>query len=386
MKLYIDLWNSRGLMPVVFAQLLARFPYGMMVLAVVMHVENSFNSYAIAGIALGADTVASAINGPIMGRLIGRFGIFKVVLPGALVAIAATLLMAFTPFAAWWVILLAAIIGFATPPIQTAARLVYPRLVKPELQSGIFALDATSQELIWILGPVIATFAAAQVSTVFALVLMAGIQAVGVALFLSNRDVLAVKPEQTKAKIGHVMKNRSVIVLVILGSALVASFSGLEIATVAVLDKTVAGIVIGIFSIGSILGGLLFGHRNKSKWALAVFFTFVFAGYTLAMINPSNPIWLSLCWLVGGLAVAPILGTVNNMISIATHDADTPEAYGWLNTGQLLGYAVAAVAVGFLIDQVAPAAGFWVAIGFSFIGLCVSLISVESLPKLPSAH
>jgi predicted MFS family arabinose efflux permease len=264
--------------------------------------------------------------------------------------------------------------------------LVYPKLVKPELQSGIFALDATSQELIWILGPVIATFAAAQVSTVFALVLMAGIQAVGVALFLSNKDVLAVKPEQTKAKIGHVMKNPSVIVLVILGSALVASFSGLEIATVAVLDKTVAGIVIGIFSIGSILGGLLFGHRNKSKWALAVFFTFVFAGYALAMVNPSNPIWLSLCWLVGGLAVAPILGTVNNMISVATHDADTPEAYGWLNTGQLLGYAVAAVAVGFLIDQVAPAAGFWVAIGFSFIGLCVSLISVESLPKLPSAH
>lgn len=385
MKMYVDLWKSRGLMPVVFAQLLARFPYGMMVLAVVMHVEHNFNSYAIAGIALGADTVASAINGPIMGRLIGRHGIFRVVLPTAIVAIVATLLLAFTPFAAWWVILLAAIIGAATPPIQTAARLVYPRLVKPELQSSIFALDATSQELIWILGPVIATFAAAQVSTVFALVLMGAIQIVGVSLFLANKDVLAVRVAPTETKMGHVMKNRAVIIMITLGSALVASFSGLEIATVAVLDKGLAGIVIGIFSVGSIFGGLLLGHRNTSKWALSIFFTLVFAGYALAMVNPGNPVWLALCFLVGGLAVAPILGTVNAMISIATHDADTPEAYGWLNTGQLLGYAVAAVAVGFLIDQIAPAAGFWVAIGFSFIGLCVSLVSVNSMPKLPSA-
>lgn len=385
MKMYVDLWKTRGLMPVVFAQLLARFPYGMMVLAVVMHVEHNFKSYAIAGIALGADTVASAINGPIMGRLIGRHGIFKVVLPTAIVAIVATLLLAFTPFAAWWVILLAAIIGAATPPIQTAARLVYPRLVKPELQSSIFALDATSQELIWILGPVIATFAAAQISTVFALVLMVAIQIVGVSLFLANKDVLAVRVAPTETKIGHVMKNRVVIIMITLGSALVASFSGLEIATVAVLEKGLAGIVIGIFSVGSILGGLLLGHRNTSKWSLAIFFSLVFAGYTLAMVNPADPFWLSLCFLLGGLAVAPILGTVNAMISVATRDADTPEAYGWLNTGQLLGYAVAAVAVGFLIDQIAPASGFWVAIGFSFIGMCVSLISVNSMPKLPSA-
>jgi MFS family permease len=94
-------------------------------------------------------------------------------------------------------------------------------------------------------------------------------------------------------------------------------------------------------------------------------------------VLPSNPIWLSICWFVGGIAVAPLLGTVNAMISSATTQADALEAYGWLNTGQLLGYSAAAVIVGFLIDNVNAAAGLWVAIGFSFIGLCVSLIGIK---------
>jgi MFS family permease len=152
------------------------------------------------------------------------------------------------------------------------------------------------------------------------------------------------------------------------------------------MPKNISGIVIGIFSVGSIIGGLVLGHRNQSKWSLTRFFAVITLGYLLAMISPENSIWLSICWFFGGMAVAPILGTISVMISVATHDADTPEAFGWLNTGQLLGYSAAAVAVGFLIDQVFPAAGFWVALGFSFMGLCVSLVTVESMPELPSAQ
>ncbi|MEY4320830.1 MAG: hypothetical protein RLZZ471_771, partial [Actinomycetota bacterium] len=86
----------------------------------------------------------------------------------------------------------------------------------------------------------------------------------------------------------------------------------------------------------------------------------------------------SICWFLGGISVAPLLGTVNSLISSATSEADALEAYGWVNTGQLLGYAGAAVIVGFLIDNVTAAAGLWVAIGFSFIGFCVSLIGIQS--------
>lgn len=378
MKLYVALWNSPGLKRVVMAQLLARFPYGMTVLALVMHVESIFDSYALAGIALGAETIASALSGPLLGRLVGHIGIMRVFVPGALISIATFILLAFTPFSEWWVVFLSALLGFAQPPIQAVARTVYLRLVKPELKQSIFTLDATSQELIWILGPVIATFAAAQVSTVFAMVLMAFIQAVGIIIFLTDKNVRFTQIQKTEKQIGHVMKNRTVIVMVILGSVLVASFAGMEIPTVALLDKAMAGVVIAVFSIGSIIGGLTLGHRTPSRWTVPAFFALATTGYLLSMFAPSNPIWLAICWFFGGIAVAPLLGTINAMISSATSDADALEAYGWLNTGQLLGYAAAAVAVGFLIDHISPAAGLWVAIGFSFIGLCVSLIGTSS--------
>ena len=386
MKLYVKLFSSPGLVRVVIAQLLARFPYGMMVLALVMHVQHIFHSYAIAGLAMGAETIMSAISGPLLGRWVGRFGIYKIFVPGTILSILIFFLIAYTPFAAWWVILLSGIIGFVQPPTQSVARTVYPRIIKPELRTSIFALDATSQELIWIIGPVLATFAAAQISTEFAMVLMAFIQAVGMVLFLTDKSVRETKIEKTEKRIGHVMKSRRILILIILGSVLVASFAGMEIPTVALVDKSVSGVVVAFFSIGSILGGIFLGHRSHSKWTPALFFALAILGYTAALFAPSDPIWLSTCWIVGGIAVAPLLGTINAMISVSTSDADALEAYGWLGTGQLLGYAGAAVVVGFLIDTVSAATGLWVAIGFGLVGLCVSLVGVETLPKLPSAH
>ncbi len=386
MNLYVKLWNSPGLMRVVFAQLLARFPYGMMVLALVMHVQHVFHSYAVAGIAMGAETILSAISGPLLGRWVGRFGIYKIFLPGSIISILIFLLIAFTPFAEWWVILLSGILGFVQPPTQSVARTVYPRIIKPELHSSIFALDATSQELIWIVGPVLATFAAAQISTEFAMVLMAIIQTVGMIIFLTDKNVRQTKIEKAEKRIGHVMKSRRILTLVILGSVLVGSFAGMEIPTVALVDKSVSGIVVAFFSIGSIIGGLTLGHRNHSKWTPSLFFGLAILGYLCALAAPSSPIWLSICWLVGGIAVAPLLGTINAMISVSTSEADALEAYGWLGTGQLLGYAVASVSVGFLIDNVSATSGLFVAIGFGLVGLCVSLMSVETMPKLPSAH
>jgi len=373
-------------MRVVFAQLLARFPYGMMVLALVMHVQHIFHSYAVAGIAMGAETIASAISGPLLGRWVGRFGIQKIFVPTSIISISIFFLIAFTPFSEWWVVLLSGILGFAQPPTQAVARTVYPRIIKPELHSSIFALDATSQELIWIIGPVLATFAAAQVSTEFAMVLMALIQAIGMLIFLGDKNVRSTVIEKTEKRIGHVMKNKKILILIVLGSVLVASFAGVEIPTVALLDKSVSGIVVALFSIGSIIGGLTLGHRNHTKWAPSIFFALALLGYSASFFAPTNPIWLSICWFVGGVAVAPLLGTLNAMISVSTKDADALEAYGWLATGQLLGYAVAAVAVGFLIDNVSAVSGLIVAIGFGLVGLCVSLMSVESMPKLPSAH
>ena len=53
---YRAVLKSPGFFRVITSQLLARFPFGMMSLALVMHIQHVYDSWAIAGFALGAGT------------------------------------------------------------------------------------------------------------------------------------------------------------------------------------------------------------------------------------------------------------------------------------------------------------------------------------------
>ena len=68
---------------IVSSQLLARFPFGMMTLGFVMHIEQMHDSYAIAGVALGAETIGAAISGPLLGRWLSKFGVRRLLLATA---------------------------------------------------------------------------------------------------------------------------------------------------------------------------------------------------------------------------------------------------------------------------------------------------------------
>jgi MFS family permease len=46
--------------------------------------------------------------------------------------------------------------GLANPPVQPAVRTIYPKMVNSKQLTPLFSLDASAQEIIWVLGPVIA--------------------------------------------------------------------------------------------------------------------------------------------------------------------------------------------------------------------------------------
>ena len=65
---------------VLISQLFARFPFGMLSIAFIIHIQAVTGSYAIAGIALGAQTIGASISGPLLARLMADFGIRRVVI------------------------------------------------------------------------------------------------------------------------------------------------------------------------------------------------------------------------------------------------------------------------------------------------------------------
>src|SRR5690606_4404825 len=135
----------------------------------------------------------------------------------------------------------------------------------------LFSLDASLQEIISVVGPVVTTFVAIQVGTVQAIMLALVFLVGGVAWLLSAPELGQVRIPRARRKLGAVLPRRPVLLSTAVGFLLVGSCAALEAAVVATFGHggPEAGYVLGIFAVGSLVGGLLFGHAQISQWSLA---------------------------------------------------------------------------------------------------------------------
>lgn len=377
MTSYGTLFRAPGFLRVITSQLYARFPFGMMTLAFVMHIQYVHDSYAVAGLALGADTIGAAISGPVLGRLLGKYGTTRVLLTTAFIGAAAIAGIGLLNAPPVGMIAMALVVGLTSPPIQTAARTIYPTLVKKKDLPAVYSLDATSQELIWVIGPVLATVLAAQVNTTFVVVLMAAVQVTGAIWFCSNKEVSQAVIPTSNRRMGGVLTNKVVLTTAILGLLLIGGFSGVEVGTVAVVSKSLAGVIIGALSLGSIVGGVFLGNRVKSRWSLTWLLGLVLIGYLLLWIAPTNAVWISICLFIAGVGVAPSLGILGTAIASNLKGGEAAEANGWASTGQLMGYSAGAALSGIAIDSVSNTSAFLVSIVFGVGAILVSIMAVD---------
>jgi len=383
MGTYSALIKAPGVIRILISQLVARFPFGMMSLAFVMHIQYVHNSYAIAGIALAAETIGAAISGPLLSRKIGSWGVKRVILTAAIISGSAMAAIALFESSALTMIFLALIVGLSSPPIQAAVRTIYPTLVPKKQITTLFSLDATAQEIIWVIGPLLATILAAQVSTSFAVLVMAVMQIFGAILFLANREVRQIVIPKSTKKMGGILKNKIVIANVIIGMLLVGSFSGVEVGSVAILDnKALVGVVIAALSVGSILGGVFLGPRARTRWALSKYLVIILIGYALVFLNPTDPVWMAICFFIAGIGIAPALGVLGAIVATSLKMSDTAEAYGWIGTGQLMGFAAGAALAGIAIETVSPESALLIAMVFGIATLLVALMTVGITPAL----
>ena len=114
-------------------------------------------------------------------------------------------------------------------------------------------------------------------------------------------------------------------------------------------DGAEAGIVLAIFSVGSLAGGLTLGHVPIGPWSTARRMFIVFVGTALAAFS-MDFWWLALTLFIAGIGIAPALAVLFAIVSASVKFSDTAEAYGWVGTGQLIGAALGSALAGFLID------------------------------------
>lgn len=365
------------------AQLTARFPNGMMSLAILLHVEQQTGSYGSAGLVLAATSVGQAVAGPVTSRWMGVWGMRRVITLTLSVCVVAVLGLALLPLSLPGYMILGMVAGLSTPPIQAAVRTIYPKLVNSSNLTPLFSLDASLQEIIWILAPVVITLVSTQIGTTEGLLLVAIILVLGGAWFILSPEVGRVRIPRSRNPLGKVVLKPPVMLATVIGFLLIGACAAVEVGVVATFEhgSLTAGLVLAVFSVGSLAGGLSFGHIPIGPWAMARRLLIVTVGLGLTMVM-LNVFWLGGALILAGIGIAPALAVLFAITSASVKFSETAEAFGWAGTGQLIGAAAGSAVAGFLVDVGDWRGAYFAATIFAAVGLLVSVVFVRSFPDL----
>lgn len=387
MKTYLELLRVRGVTRVLLSQLLARFPHGMLSIAFLIHVEKVHHSYAAAGLVVAAISLGEAIAGPISSRLMARWGMRPLLSVMTVVAVITLSSMAIFPLSVPALIVLGFIGGCAFPPIQPAVRTIYPKLVPNRLLTPLFSLDASAQEIIWIVGPVLTTFVALRVGSVEAVLAAMAFLAAGGLWFITSPSVGQVRIPMSKRRLGGVLSRPPVIISTLLGLTLVACFAAVEAGIIGLFgeDGPEAGWILAIYALGSLVGGLAWGHREIAPWSMTRRLLLVFAGLAAASLS-SDFWWLAVTLFISGLGVAPALTVLFANVSATMKFSETAESYAWIGSGQLIGAGLGSAVAGLCIDHFGAQTAIIAATLFALITAIGALGTFRWSPDLRGGH
>ncbi|HEY8103401.1 MAG TPA: MFS transporter [Gaiellaceae bacterium] len=368
----------------VLSGLLARLPMGMIGLALLLLVREQGGSYAAAGLVSGCYFVATAVGAPIAGRLVDRRGQARILLrravifPALLGAVCALALLD-GPFVL--IGAAAAAAGALMPPVGSSLRALWPRLFfDAELRAAAYALEASLQEISFIVGPLLVALLAAAVSPVLALGVAAAASAVGTTLIAIAEPVRAWRPdERHAASVLGALESRGVVTIVTLSACLGLGFGATEVGFPAFAEghggAELGSIPLSLFAAGSLVGGLIAGARVTMPplRLLRLSALLLALGLALPLLGWSLPSMSVLAFLAG-LPIAPVVMSAYGLIDAVAKRGTAAEAFAWITTAVFAGFSVGMALGGTLIDEVGVKASF--GLGTAAVSLGALLVAL----------
>lgn len=356
--------------PTFAAALVGRLAYGIVFLALVLAVSQSAGSYSAAGAALALFGFASSVLAPYRARLLDRFEPRRVLLPMAalcaalLGAIAALTWGSGAPRVAVWI--LAAASGGCVPPLGAFMRTLWARLVPDELLlQRAYSLDAVGEELLYVLGPLLAgvftAFHKPAAGVAFSAVLLMGGTT---ALVLSPTVTTSTDSDEAQpSDAADAKPNRSlwagtglidpVVITAGLGlclgalDLLVVAFAGAHGSTAEVSWVT-AGM-----AAGSAIGGLLYGSRawGWSQRARLPLLAVPLGLFCVVAGHAANMVLFVIAAAAVGLLISPILTTAYLISGELGAIGRGTEAGAWVNSAFNAGNAAGAAGIGLFLTR-----------------------------------
>ncbi|WP_345771846.1 MFS transporter [Geodermatophilus sabuli] len=385
MRAYLTVWRLPSAPVLLLAGFAGRLPSAMVPLALLLMVQEQTGSYAVAGLAAATYGLAMAGMAPVLGRLADRRSPRPVLLVQAaaypvLLALLVAAVLGGAPVAA--VVVASAAAGAGTPLVSGTVRALWSR-VDPRVRTTAYALDATATELVFVAGPTVVAVLAVLAAPAWALG-VAGVLATGGALGIATSralgDWVPAPALDRRGPLATVLAPGMPRVLAS-GSALMLGFGALEVAIPAFADEAgspgMSGVLLALWSLGSVAGGLWFGARVVSV-ALPRQYRWLLLGVTIGLAPltaASSPWVLGALLFLGGTAIAPTLTVQNSLVGTIAPAHAATEAFTWLSTMATGSSAVGAALGGALIEGPAGVNGsLLLAVGGAALAVAATLV------------
>jgi len=358
--------------PLVAFALLARMPIGMGAVALILFVHGQTGSFGGAGVVAGAYTIGLGITGPTLARLIDRRGSRLVIVPGALLVMAAMVAVVLLGEAGAGtvpLVLAGFLAGAGSTPIGGILRQRWPELVGPAELPTAYALDAVMIEVVFVSGPLLAGILAATVGTAEGLIVAGVLGIVGSVGFARLSTVRpGGDPDAERHWLGA-LASPHLRLLVLSNLPLAATFGVLDVTLPAFGAHHGATALGGPFAaalaFGSGVGGIAYGARpgvfgppRRSLIVLAALMVLTCLPLPAATGVPEMFVFAALA----GLTIAPQI-TVRNQVVQRTLVAGTAtEAFTWLALATTVGASIGSALVGPLVEAAGWRAGAVVAV------------------------
>jgi len=334
-------------------------------LGIILLVSARSDSYAQAGTIAAIYILVSAVFAPVQGRLADRFGQAPVLFAsGGLFAAGLTVFLLVIDSSLVLAGFAAAVMGMGAPQTGNMARSRWTALLddRTRLQTA-FALEAVLDEAVFIVGPVLVT-----VLTLSALD-WSGLGVAGVAAIVGAWGMAAQRATQP-AHQQHLGKPPQPLRWSLLAPLIVAAvglgvlFGSAEVLVVAFTDeqgkRSAAGLVLAIWSVGSLLAGVIVGtqpapNNPVSRLRLT---TFGLVVLFVPLIFAPNILALAVGFFLAGLMVAPTLITAVHLVELNTPASRLTEALTWTTTGLSVGVAAGGALAGIIVDTWSASIGF----------------------------
>jgi MFS family permease len=372
LRIYLDVLRTPSVTRLLSSAVLGRMPTGMAGLALVLLVREAGGSYAVAGMVAGTYSAALAVTSPLLGRLVDRVGQTRV-LGGCAVASAVSFgALAVAGRAASSLVLagLAALAGASIPPVGACMRALWSDLLGHDDQlQAAFAVESTVQELIFVVGPPLVALLAAAFSPGVAVLGTAVLLLTGVAVFASTPASRAWRPRRRAGDWAGALRSpgiRAVLATIVL---LAGAFGTVEVTVVAGAEqlgsRTLAGPLLALWALGSMVGGLAFGSRASDRGPerrMVGLLLLVVAGIALLAVA-SGVVQLAAGMILAGLGIAPAIACLYLLVDRLAPAGTVTEAFTWVTTAFATGFAAGNALGGSLVHGVGTDRAFLVAAG-----------------------